>query len=235
MMISYIVDAEGNKTHVIIPIEEWKRQHDAEHKDKTKDNKNLEVPTIEDLCLYRHLENLTPLVEGMELLNVEDWQQEYKDFFKYMEGLKYKDIYLLYLIRNKEFIYNLIHCDNEDSLDLFKVYYAITRLSGDDLSLHDCKELRQSLYNLNDNDFLKYFNSKYKLKNVKDKKIRIDAEINRLFIYDLVERFPECMELDYDITPKDAQKKLMKYLYNNNKGAKTQVQRALRQVSSYMV
>jgi len=107
-------------------------------------------------------------------------------------------------------------------------------LSGEDITIHDCKELRNAVFKLDDNGFLKYFNSKYKLKNVKEKKIRIDAEINRLFIYDLVERFPECMDIEYEITPKDAQKKLMKYLYNNSKGAKTQVQRALRQ-ANYML
>jgi hypothetical protein len=233
-MISYIVDKDGNKTHVIIPMEEWKENHSAMSKDRIKEKFVLEAPVIEDLCPNKHLENLLPLIEGMELLDVEDWQKEYKDFFKYMEGLKYKDIYLLYLIRNKEFIYNLTHCDNEDSLDLFQVYYGIKKLSGGDLTLHDCKELRKALYTLDDNDFLKYFNSKYKLNNIKDKKIRIDAEINRLFIYDLVERFPECMTPEYEITPKEAQTKLMKFLYNNSSGAKTQVQRALRQVSSYM-
>jgi len=232
-MVSFIVDEAGKKTHVIVPIEDWEKNNVNKH---VSDNKSsINIPVIENLCPSKHLESLLPLIEGMERLNVDEWQKEYKEFFKYMEGLKYSDINLLYLIRNKEFIYNLSHCNDENDLDRFIVYYGISKLSGDDLLINDCHELNKALFTLNDAEFLKYFNSKYKLKNIKDKKIRIDAEINRLFIYDLMERFPECMELTYDITPKEAQKKLMKFLYNDKKGAKTQVQRALRQASTYMI
>lgn len=225
-MISYIIDENGKKTHVIIPIEMWDN-----NKEEIKGNTQIEMPVIEDMCPNKHLYNLIPLLEGMELDSIEEWQKKYHKFFKYMQGLKYKDIYLFYLIRSEEFLYNLRHCENEDALDLFKVYYRISKISGDDINIADIKDLNSAVYSLSDNEFLKYFNAKYKV-DIEDKKIRIDAEINRLFIFDVIERFPKCMEVEYDITPKEAQKKLMKFLYKNSTGAKTQVQRALKQAIS---
>ena len=65
--------------------------------------------------------------------------------------------------------------------------------------------------------------------------LRIEAEINRLFVYDVMEMFPKHMDIYYDIGIKEAQSKLMKYLYSDKKGAKTQVQRALREASDRMV
>ena len=224
-MISYIVDEDGNRTHAVVPINEW---------NNIVNEKNIikpiikTMPVLEDLCSKKHLENILPLVKDMDILSEEEWDKEYKQFFKYMETLKYKDIYLLYLIRSDEFIYNINHCDSEDDLDRFNMYYGISRLSGVDLVISDYKELSKAVYTLGDSEFLKYFNSNYKFKNISDKKIRLDAEINRLFIFDLMERFPKCMEVEYDIRPKEAQKKLMKFLYNNQSGAKTQVQRALK-------
>jgi len=90
-MISYIVDEDGNKTHVIIPIEAWEQVQNVDNKEKN--SQIMEVPPIEDLCVDKHLKNLVPLVEGMELLSVEDWQKEYKEFFKYMEGLEIANLF----------------------------------------------------------------------------------------------------------------------------------------------
>lgn len=226
-MISYIVDENGNKTHVVIPIEEWDTIGV-----KQNNNHTTMMPVFFDDCPNKQLYKMLPLIESMELDSIKDWKKQYKIFYKYMERLKSHDIEILYLIRSNEFIYNISHCDNEDILDRIILYYGISKVLDSALTIDDCKEISRAVFTMDDETFLKFFNGKYKI-NAKDRKIRIDAEINRLFIYDLMERFPRCMELEYDITAKEAQEKLMKYLYENKKGAKTQVQRALRQANSY--
>jgi len=234
-MVSYIIDENGNKTHVVVPMEKWLYYSNLAEEDIDK-YKNTEVfpIIIKDDYPMKHLEKMVPLVEAMDYDSVDKWKKEYKSFFRYMEGLKHKDIDMLYLIRSDEFRNMLSKYEDAEKRNTFSFYYSIVSRNSGNLTLKEAKELNDSLYRLNDEEFLNFFNKNYK-HTTEDKKIRIEAEINRLFIYDLMEIYPKYMELEYDITKKEAQAKLMKFLYEGRKGAKTQVQRALKEANIRIV
>jgi hypothetical protein len=226
---SYIVDKDGNNTHAVVPIEAWLVINDLVEACSESIPKNIEIPIIVDTNYRRsQLLKLLPLVESMDYDSVEDWQKKYQEFFKYMDGLKYTEVEMLYRIRDNFFIEFLDKYKDEEARNSFSHYYSIVSRDGT-FSLEEAKELRRSVV-LSDEEFIKFFKKKY-IHDVEDKKIRIEAERNRLFIFDLMELYPEQMELDYDITRKEAQSKLMKFIFNGSKGAKTQVQRALKQAS----
>jgi len=234
-MISYIIDENGIKTHAVVPMESWLCITMLAEEDIKKNKDKISFPiVIQNDYPMKHLQKLVPLVEAMDYDSVDKWKKEYKTFFRYMEGLKFKDVSLLYFIRSEDFRRSLSHYEDDGQRDTFSFYYSIVSRNSGNLTLKEAKELHDALYTLDDEEFLNFFNKNYK-HNVEEKKIRIEAEINRLFVYDVMEMFPKHMDIYYDIGIKEAQSKLMKYLYSDKKGAKTQVQRALREASDRMV
>lgn len=223
-MVSYIVDEYANKTHVVIPIDEWLK---ISHQQKINGTMSNSYDTIQSSYPITHLRKIMHLISGMEKTPVEEWKKQYAEFFYYFDTLKSKDIGFLYLIRNNDFRYLLRTYSEENAQKLKDTYYICSK-ENQVLTEKDIDILFHKLFQLDEYDFLIFFNENYKHVFNFKKKIRLKAEVKRLFIYDVMETFPAYMSNYYKITKDEAQTKLMKYMYENNSGAKTQVQRALR-------
>ena len=98
-MINYLTDEYGNKTHVVIPIDEWLKIRDQENKGLVISN----YDQIQSSYPIVHLRKIMYLVSGMENMPIDEWNKQYNDYFQYFGTLKSKDIGLLYLIRNDDF------------------------------------------------------------------------------------------------------------------------------------
>ncbi|WP_152183158.1 hypothetical protein [Sulfurimonas indica] len=224
-MINYIVDEYGNKTHAIVPIDEWlKIMHEQKISGLSVHNYDLSQSSYHIV----HLRKILHLLTAMEKIPVEEWQEQFKKYFSYYHYLKSADIGLLYLLRNKDFIHLLSNYSDENAQELYSTYF-ISSKKKKPLSEIEFKTLHDKIFILDEAPFLLYFHDNYKYVFEVQKKIRYNAEAKRLFVYDIMEVFPIYMTSYYNITKEDAQNKLMQYLYNNKNGAKTQLQRALRE------
>lgn len=233
--VSYIVDEFGKKTHAIIPMDEW-RKYLASKKDDNN-SKNSMIDVVEEI--YSGV--IPAVLEGLGLMSSiedENFLDKLRATYQFVEVASCSDIALLYLIRNIEFNNLILHDDiSGDALVeyVYKEYY-ITDLQGQKLSLKQIDEMREIfLSNFHTKSLLKEFNKHYKLGDGTFKKrIRRDAEIKRLFLFDiltnLVRIMPDFSE-DKDRVD-ELTTSIAKALYPDSeiKNAMTQANKTLREV-----
>lgn len=224
-MVSYLTDEYGNKTHAVVPIEEWLKICDQKNKGLVISN----YDQVQSSYPIIHLRKILPLVMGMDNTPVDKWKEQYNDYFGYMNNLKAKDIALLYLIRSSDFRAFIRKSDKQMIPGGLNAIYFIYSKDKKPLTSEEVKKLNDNLYSMDEQSFIRFFHENYRFRDPIKKKIRISAEIDRLFIYDVMETYPLYMDAYYKINKDEALSKLMKYVYSDSSAAKTQVQRALRE------
>lgn len=233
--VSYIVDELGKKTHAIVPIDEWRKINSS------KKNKAEESSPMEDAIVAMYSGIIPAVLEGlgaMASLENDNFIDVLHNAYQYVETASPSDIALLYLIRNKEFNNVILYEDvSGDALvDYIYKEFHITDLNGHKLSLKQIDEMREVLLsNFKTKPLLKEFNQHYKLGDGKFKKrIRRDAEIKRLFIFDvfsyLAKISPELVEDKGGVG--EIITSIAKAIYpdSEEKNAMTQAGKALREV-----
>eukprot|EP01028_Stygiella_incarcerata_P009756 TRINITY_DN46903_c1_g1_i3.p1 TRINITY_DN46903_c1_g1~~TRINITY_DN46903_c1_g1_i3.p1 ORF type:complete len:219 (-),score=-46.20 TRINITY_DN46903_c1_g1_i3:117-773(-) len=188
MDVNYIVDGNGNKTHVIVKIEDWNLI--KENSSNSSINKIEQFSSDKKINLIMSSYNL--FMDMVADFDVTDWQVHFKNVFKYMNYIEAKDFGLLYLLRNDTFQY-ILRKENllEISQELYE-NYKVRTLDDKILSENDIKALKDILFNSASSDSLiKEFNRFYKIGDKVNIKFRKDAEIKRLFIYDTLRIIPK--------------------------------------------
>ncbi|WP_421715815.1 hypothetical protein [Arcobacter arenosus] len=238
MDLNYIVDDNGNKTHVIVKIDDWNML-----KENSNDNniKNIgQLSTEKRIVLVMDSSNLfLQMYRGFDL---EDWQQHFKSVFKFMNYLEAKDFGLLYLLRSDKFQYIM---KKDNLLEVSQEVYENYRIRTLDDKLLDDKSVKKLKKILLENDtsenLIKEFNSSYKIGDKVSIKFRKDAEIKRLFVYDSLRIIPKFFKTIVAMINPEEEKEIEKvfsdtahaeqllshYLYNSKN--LTQVQRALKE------
>lgn len=254
--LSYIVDAVGNKTHVVIPYEDW-----IELRKLQRDNQPDIIKASDTFFASLHMSTVAMdknhnFIQTTATIEIE---QQY-DCIKMFNN---KDIALLYLMRNKQFTllcYNaykkeLNEQENIDFSDFSNTLYEkymITDEGGKPLSNEDASYFLGVLKNETDllnlvaniNCTFQFGEEGFK------KRIRHDAEIKRLFFYDkqekilsyqrsskdtgypsyLVKRVAQNANIKLNIPLKEQMEQLAIEVYQNNseQSAITQMQKAIR-------
>ncbi|TKI70897.1 hypothetical protein FCU45_00460 [Sulfurimonas crateris] len=184
-MVSFLMDENGKKTHAVIPIEEWEKIELYIQQDEQS-----------EISLYPsfHIKNVLSFIKEHNDLSLSEWQTVYENFYSYYKKLDIKDVMALQLFRagilGRAYIENNIVVYEE----LFKprpIKFLIEK-DGSPIKEKSLKILREAVANCSEYNFLDIFNktvsfdpdliSDYRSEY---KRLRRDAERDRMFIYDL--------------------------------------------------
>lgn len=237
-MISFLVDENGNKTHAVIPIDEYMKM-----KAFTADEK-----------LIGFFGNMTQAVMGKALpstmydltmiLSDHDFESSIEDMikshYKYLETLSSKDFGLLYLMRSSDFnMFMMVDAsiDTDASnrvLDFFENDLKILPKRKEHLTFDDFEQLQQIFaLSLTPQEVVQKFNQYFKIGvDNYSRKIRRDAELKRLFFYDFSNLFPVLYPSEVgqigDIKATLENLALELYPNNSKESAITQMNKAIR-------
>jgi len=233
--VQYLINNSGKKTHAVVPIELWETILD-------KLNNKVE-PNLTDIVYDNHaniiFDSYHLFSSMLQNISVEKWQKDFNSLNSYINFFNANEIGLLYLLRNDEFKFSLNHTDIEVSIENLSVNYKIRKLDNTPLESQDINVLQTIFKNYSQEILIKEFNKLFKIGDKVNIKFRKDAEIKRLFIYDVLKIIPNYLtqlakhfndsekaknEIN-DLT--DAEIHLAHYLYNSKN--LTQVQRALKE------
>ena len=236
-MISYLVDADGNRTHAVVPIHEWENM---EGKDSL---------SMLDFMTYpqQHVMNTISFLKTLENSSVDDWKKAYDNYFDYYNKLDMIDFMVLYLFRSgilgtqfDEDTENNMQADDTslfDATSISRHQIEVVKKDGSPFDWGAYKSIRRKIGISSEQEFLIYFHETLKFKetsieNFKGRYTRLhrNSEKDRLFIYDLNVLYGQHLvsieghygkslvtQLEHSfIEPFDIGKYLAKYLYNGN-------------------
>lgn len=233
-MVSYVVDVDGKRTHIMIPIDEW-------------ENMGIDIFNKPLLFSDSHISVVTSFIKENHHLNVIEWKKAYSDFYQYYKQLNIQDILALYLFRSLVISQAYVENNNVVYKSLFTVFPIKNLLEKDGSYIKEksLKVLQKAMRQNSEIYFIQVFKKtvdfnpeflhKYKTEN---QRLRRDAERDRLFIYDLevgyaISMYNQDIEFqniftnDKNITPGNLSGLIRQYiaerLYNGNK---SQVSRA---------
>ncbi len=235
-MLSYIIDEKGNKTHVVIPIEEWKR---------IKEMESLSSINV-DSFPEQHISNLIDFLKKIDNLPVEAWKKAYEEHYSYYEKLDVVDLMILYLFRSGElgtiFDDELDHDIPEEDTSVITGGFSARRVDivkkdGSALDWKTYSLLREKIGISSEQEFLVHFHSHVKFADkyislFKEKYSRLhrNAERDRLFVYDLNYLYADNIVVKaQEFYPKSSTAKyIAEHLYNSNL---SQVYRATKEAT----
>lgn len=189
--VSYITN-HGELTHAVVPIELWESIVDGVH--------DSNMAEIETKTLNLSKKTTTPGFSSIALimqLDSPEFLESLKHHFWYLSTASAHDIALLYLIRTHEFL-EYMDADEvftEEDLEYLYSEFCIVDLQGQKLKQDKANKLRKLLLNNFDpHDMLNEFKKSYRFKaSSHTKRIRRDAEMKRIFIFDILEVVPQIM------------------------------------------
>ncbi len=229
--IQYILDSNNNKTHVIIPKDEWaKINNDELNYDGFK-----EIDTLPHSYLIQHYREILSIIDKSNSLKDETWINLFNEYFKYYNALDEYDISLLYFFRSNRLF--VLRDDIEDYVIQLQEMYKITTVEGKPFTIADYLNIRNKIQYSNEFTFLQYFKSNFKieLSNNNVKRIQRIPTRNRLFVYDLIfihdiVQTPKCLSKFNNFI--SSKKTIIKFLadkfYNNQE---TQVYRVYQEAT----
>jgi hypothetical protein len=230
-MVSYIVDKYNKKTHAVVQIDEW---NDIINDVNSKAVKSI-IDGTQGLTQGTNKTTIPALVHSMSALSMMEsptFLKALKEIFWYVSSASPSEIGLLYLLRTDEFA-EFINSDfNEENIKRFQLDFHITDLQGLPLSLKKAKSLKYIILNSGVPDaIIKEFRISFLIgaKN-NHKRVRRDADIKRLFIFDALEYLPKIFPeliMDIDIYKNDLSKSL--YPDNTKDSAMAQLNKAHRE------
>ena len=182
-MIKYLYNEKGNKTDVLIPIEQWTILNN----DELKHNFN-EPDKLPSTFLMKHHLEILELIEKHKTMTKDEWINLYNEYFKYYNALDEYDINLLFFFRKSVNSLFVLSDDIQNIIDILYEIYKLTKLDGSKLSVDDYILLRNNTMYLNEFAYLQYFKLNFKviLPKHKAKRLQRLPDRNRLFIYDLL-------------------------------------------------
>lgn len=229
-MINYIIDENGNKTHVVVPIDKWNElsiDMDINQKETTKLLNETIGTKGNGIPVLYHAISLLSLIESPT------FSSALKEILWYINNASASEIGFMYLLRTPEFIefINKNSFDNNSIQQLTKDFY-ITDLQGEPLSTEKLEIFYSIIINSATPDqMLKHLKTIciIGIKNNK-KRIRRDADMKRLFIFDVVENFTTVMpELIKDMDSFKRSLALALYPENTEDSAMAQFNKAHRE------
>lgn len=201
--IGYITDKNGDRTHAVIPIQEWDRIREMAY---SSQHRRFEAYPVQ------HLKNVLEFIIKTRDLNVNDWRQKYEEFYSYYNELSVEDIMVLYIFRSggfsiesNDFIMQFFNEDNEQDEAEFEAMVwdasgsmGIRTVNGQEVTPTPFLLIGSSIANTSEEEFIKKFYTQLSIdfgtidyfKHV-HKRIRKEAERDRLFIYDLTVLFAD--------------------------------------------
>jgi len=215
-MISYIVDEHNKKTHVVISIDEW---NDIINNMSSKAVKSIVDGTL-GVVEGTNKIIIPALMHAMSALSVLEsptFLQALKEIYWYISSASPSEIGFMYLMRTDEFAEYINSDLNNENIKRLKSDFHITDLQGMPLTLKKANTLKSSILgNAVPDAILKEFRASCLIgKKNNQKRVRRDADIKRLFIFDALEYFPKVytdLFVDIDKYKND----LSKYLYPDN-------------------
>lgn len=226
-MISYLVDEDGNRSHAVVPIHEWKNM---QRKDYLS---TLDFMTFPE----KHVINILNFLETLENYSIDDWKKSYDSYFDYYNKLDMIDFMVLYLFRSgtlgtlfdEETEKNMGENDTSLFDDTDRMHMTRIQLLKKDGSMFDWgayTSVRKKIGISSEQEFLTYFHETLKFTDTsieyfktKYKRLHRNSEKDRLFIYDLNVLYADSFvkpEKDFFIEPQSVAKYLAKHLYNGN-------------------
>jgi len=229
-MINYIVDEHGNKTHAIVPIDTWNNIKNGVDENSVK--------AIIDGAMDLSVGTIPVLMHSMGAFSFMDsptFSSVLKDMFWYINSASPSEIGLMYLLRTAEFSEYIMNSDlDEKNIERLSSEFYISDLQGYPLSLEKAQNLRSVIMgSINPESLLKEFRKHFIIGSKNNKKrIRRDAEMKRLFIFDALDFFPRVMpELMIDESIEGFKDDLSTILYpeNTRESAIAQLNKAYRE------
>ena len=238
-MVSYIVDESGNKTHAVVPIDEW-HKIDLQKVDGLPYQKSDIEDIVSGSVVRSVLFDITMIMSHSE----KDKKLAYvvNTHYKYLDEFDSKDIGLLYLFRETRF--NMIMAgeisrsnEADEIIEKFCEMYTIKTLYNKNLTIEDFQKVQKIFLNtVSPKDAIKKFKLYFKIGvDGFSKRLRKDAEIKRLFFYDLSNYFT--LVFPNDIKEIGELKKMMEnmaesiYEKNSKESAITQMNKAIREAN----
>lgn len=189
-MIKYLYDENGNKTDVLVPIEEWEF-----HKLPVTDN--METATfsfndsnsLRDIYLLRHYREILELIEKRAIMNKEEWIDFFDEYFKYYHALSEYDISLLFFFRkfNQTSLF-ASSFDKHTELEKLCQQYNFRTIENEKPTMQQFIAIRNLANYANEFSYLQAFKFDFKIDLPKPntKRLQRIPDRNRLFTYDLL-------------------------------------------------
>lgn len=258
-MIKYLYDENGNKTDIVIPIEQLNniksineslKRFDPEEHNKLSESFKLDDLVNKKAIFKQHYLEILKLISLFHMFSKEnnieehkmklydpqnDLMNTYKEYFKYYEILNQEDINLLYFFRSEVFkgFNTTDEVDNYCNI-LYDKYQLKDRHAN--ICLFSYNDLIEQYNTLTEFSFLQYFKMNHTIVLPKSniKRLNRDTECTRLFIYDLMtinEKYAGSLQaiINYWSFVQD-KSSLIEYLADMfYKGTKTSVHRAYKE------
>jgi len=235
-MLKYVFDKDGNKTDIIVPIEEWNNMqctqlpiidHDPLYIDNTSGLENFFKKSHFKVYLKEHYKQIIELINKKDDLTKEEWLNIYDEYFKYYNILNENDINLLFFIR-KETLPNFLQMDDEiiqkQINDELNNKYELRSIYSGTIARYKYRMISNSIMTMNEYSFLQFFKTNFRMNfsNSSIKRLQRLPDRNRLFIYDLLTIHEHYQEentysnlKEFFKSKKEIVSFLASYLYNN--------------------
>lgn len=235
-MVSYIVDENGDKTHAVIPINEWVRIKSMSVEDELLGYVKNMSDSVKGKFLPSIIFDMSMLFSNLDVeTNIEEIMNSH---YKYFELVSSKDIGLLYLMRTADLnMFMLLDFQEENiekGLEEFDKLFSIKNLQGKKLTIEEFKKLQHIfLFISTPLEVLNKFNQSFQIGTTGfSKRVRKDAEIRRLFFYDFSTLYPALFpeKLGEYGGMKEIMENLAEAIYSQNvkESAITQMYKAIR-------